>query len=101
MPPQLDLEKSNIVNSENTALFLFSCFQYILTSVILSAGPPFRKAMIHNGMHPIIYDLFNRELTRIPSTISMHDHCRHSHCSLHVVQSFGMGVRSDATDIHV
>ncbi|CAG8392173.1 unnamed protein product [Penicillium salamii] len=48
MPPQLNLEKSNIVNSENTALFLFSCFQYILTSIILSAGPPFRKAMIHN-----------------------------------------------------
>ncbi|KAJ5757043.1 uncharacterized protein N7511_007225 [Penicillium nucicola] len=59
MPPQLDIEKSNIVNSENTALFLFSCFQYILTSVILSAGPPFRKPMTMNAPYlvTIIVDL--------------------------------------------
>ncbi|KAJ5048337.1 hypothetical protein NUH16_006835 [Penicillium rubens] len=49
LPPQLDLEKSNIVNSENTALFLFSCFQYIFISIVLSAGPPFRKPMTQNG----------------------------------------------------
>jgi cation-transporting ATPase 13A3/4/5 len=49
LPPQLDLEKSNIVNSENTALFLFSCFQYIFISIVLSAGPPFRKPMSQNG----------------------------------------------------
>ncbi|KAJ5081402.1 hypothetical protein NUU61_009666 [Penicillium alfredii] len=48
LPPQLDREKSNIVNSENTALFLFSCFQYILTSVVLSVGPPFRKPITKN-----------------------------------------------------
>ncbi|KAJ5501698.1 ATPase P-type K/Mg/Cd/Cu/Zn/Na/Ca/Na/H-transporter [Penicillium expansum] len=48
LPPQLDLEKSNIVNSENTALFLFSCFQYIFISIVLSAGPPFRKPMTQN-----------------------------------------------------
>lgn len=50
-PPQLNLEKSNIVNSENTALFLFSCFQYILTSIILNVGPPFRQPMTVNGKH--------------------------------------------------
>ncbi|KAJ5792184.1 uncharacterized protein N7503_008162 [Penicillium pulvis] len=48
LPPQLNLEKSNIVNSENTALFLFSCFQYILTSIVLSVGPPFRQPMTLN-----------------------------------------------------
>ncbi|KAJ5179631.1 hypothetical protein N7492_002841 [Penicillium capsulatum] len=58
-PPQLDLEKSNIVNSENTALFLFSCFQYILTSIILSVGPPFRQPMTVNVPYlcTIIIDL--------------------------------------------
>ncbi|KAJ5693339.1 cation-transporting ATPase [Penicillium macrosclerotiorum] len=48
IPPQLNREKSNIVNSENTALFLFSCFQYILTSIVLSVGPPFRQPMTLN-----------------------------------------------------
>ncbi|KAJ5095152.1 cation-transporting ATPase [Penicillium argentinense] len=49
LPPHLDLEKSNIVNSQNTSLFLFSCFQYILTSIVLSVGPPFRRPMTQNG----------------------------------------------------
>lgn len=49
-PPQVDLENTNIENSENTALFLFSCFQYILISVVLSVGPPFRKPMTSNGL---------------------------------------------------
>jgi cation-transporting ATPase 13A2 len=49
-PPEVDLENTNIENSQNTALFLFSCFQYILMSVVLSVGPPFRKPMLSNGM---------------------------------------------------
>jgi cation-transporting ATPase 13A3/4/5 len=49
LPPKLDKDNSNIVNSENTALFLFSCFQYILTSIVLSVGPPFRQPMTQNG----------------------------------------------------
>ncbi|KAJ6096783.1 cation-transporting ATPase [Penicillium sp. IBT 16267x] len=59
IPPQLNLEKSNIVNSENTALFLFSCFQYILTSIVLSVGPPFRQPMTLNVPYlcTIIIDL--------------------------------------------
>ncbi|KAJ5466756.1 cation-transporting ATPase [Penicillium diatomitis] len=48
LPPQLDVDKSNIQNSENTSLFLFSCFQYIFTSVVLSVGPPFRQPMTKN-----------------------------------------------------
>ncbi|KAJ5736601.1 uncharacterized protein N7483_001726 [Penicillium malachiteum] len=59
LPPQLDLEKSNIVNSENTALFLFSCLQYILISIVLSVGPPFRQPMTLNVPYvcTIIIDL--------------------------------------------
>ncbi|PYH72443.1 putative P-type ATPase [Aspergillus vadensis CBS 113365] len=58
-PPQLDLEESNIENSENTVLFLLSCFQYILSSVVLSVGPPFRKPMSSNKpfLSMIIVDL--------------------------------------------
>jgi len=48
-PPRIDLEKSSIDNSENTSLFLFSCYQYILASIILSVGPPFRKPLRLNG----------------------------------------------------
>jgi hypothetical protein len=48
-PPRVDLEKSSIDNSENTSLFLFSCYQYILASIVLSVGPPFRKPLRLNG----------------------------------------------------
>ncbi|PLN75904.1 hypothetical protein BDW42DRAFT_179820 [Aspergillus taichungensis] len=47
-PPRVDLDKSNIANSENTALFLVSSFQYTLASVVLSVGPPFRMPMRSN-----------------------------------------------------
>ncbi|KKK26723.1 putative P-type ATPase [Aspergillus rambellii] len=47
-PPSKKLEDDNIENSENTALFLVSSFQYILASVVLSVGPPFRKSMRSN-----------------------------------------------------
>ncbi|KAL8670244.1 MAG: hypothetical protein Q9168_005208 [Polycauliona sp. 1 TL-2023] len=48
MAPVLDKEKSNIENSENTALYLLSCFQYILLATVISVGPPFRQSMRHN-----------------------------------------------------
>ncbi|KAK5257439.1 hypothetical protein LTR16_000659 [Cryomyces antarcticus] len=47
-PPVLDKEHSNSQNSENTTLFLVSCFQYILSAIVLSVGPPFRQSMAHN-----------------------------------------------------
>lgn len=47
--PVLDKERSNIENSENTVLFLISCFQYILSAIVLSIGPPFRQSMTNNG----------------------------------------------------
>lgn len=48
IPPHLDRQKSNIQNSENTTLFLTSCFEYILSGIVLSVGPPFRQSMAHN-----------------------------------------------------
>ncbi|KAI9797529.1 MAG: hypothetical protein M1833_005440 [Piccolia ochrophora] len=48
LPPKLKHRKSNIKNSDNTALFLLSCFQYILSGVVLSVGPPFRQPMTDN-----------------------------------------------------
>ncbi|KAL8755421.1 MAG: hypothetical protein Q9199_003644 [Rusavskia elegans] len=48
VPPVLDKEKSNIENSENTTLYLLSCFQYILLATVISVGPPFRQSMTHN-----------------------------------------------------
>lgn len=48
IPPHLDKDKSNIENSENTTLFLVSTFEYILSGVVLSVGPPFRQAMSNN-----------------------------------------------------
>lgn len=42
--------KSNIRNSENTTLFLVSCFEYIFSGVVLNAGRPFRQPITHNCM---------------------------------------------------
>jgi cation-transporting ATPase 13A3/4/5 len=44
----LDKDRSNADNSQNTALFLVSCFQYTLSGVVLSIGPPFRQSMATN-----------------------------------------------------
>lgn len=48
VPPVLNKDKSNSHNSENTTLFLVSCYQYILSAVVLSVGPPFRQSMAQN-----------------------------------------------------
>ena len=47
-PPKLDKEKSSVDNSQNTALFLVSCFSYALSGVVLSVGRPFRQSMNTN-----------------------------------------------------
>ena len=52
IPPKLNTEKTNIENSENTTLFLISCFQYILSGIVLSVGPPFRQPMTQNRTCP-------------------------------------------------
>jgi len=47
-PPVIDPNHSNSLNSQNTALFLVSCFQYILSAVVLSVGKPYREPMSRN-----------------------------------------------------
>lgn len=48
IPPHLNREKSNIENSENTTLFLVSTYEYILSGIVMSVGPPFRQSMSEN-----------------------------------------------------
>ncbi|KAK4127694.1 hypothetical protein N657DRAFT_641704 [Parathielavia appendiculata] len=48
IPPFIDPEKSNIKNSENTALFLTSCCEYIFAGMVLNAGRPFRHSALNN-----------------------------------------------------
>ena len=56
IPPRLNKQKSNTDNSQNTALFLLSCYQYILSGVVLSIGPPFRQSMTANV--PFVVTIF-------------------------------------------
>ncbi|KAK2871562.1 hypothetical protein FQN49_003053, partial [Arthroderma sp. PD_2] len=48
IPPKISHEETNVKNSQNTALFLVSCYQYVLSGVVLSAGRPFRKPATSN-----------------------------------------------------
>jgi hypothetical protein len=48
IPPKVKYDKSNIKNSDNTALFLTSLFEYIFIGVVMSAGRPFRQPMTKN-----------------------------------------------------
>lgn len=48
IPPKVKHGKSNIRNSENTVLFLVSCFEYIFSGVVLNAGAPFRQPLRSN-----------------------------------------------------
>ncbi|CDO77638.1 hypothetical protein BN946_scf184946.g32 [Trametes cinnabarina] len=47
--PSADDGKLESTNYENSALFLVSCFQYILVAAVFSIGPPYRKHMWTNG----------------------------------------------------
>ncbi|KAJ7722136.1 hypothetical protein DFH07DRAFT_857204 [Mycena maculata] len=47
--PNSDDNHLNSENYENSALFLISCFQYVLVAAVFSIGPPYRKSMWTNG----------------------------------------------------
>ena len=69
IPPRVDREKSSIENSQNTALFLISCYEYILSGIVLSVGPPFRQAISHNRkpIKPLILASTSRTYADIKS----------------------------------
>lgn len=48
-------DKLDSLNYENTAVFLVSCFQYILVAAVFSIGPPYRKPMWSNGRELVLY----------------------------------------------
>jgi cation-transporting P-type ATPase 13A2 len=50
IPPIVDPDDPEIKNSDNTVLFLMSCYQYIMIAIILSVGPPYRQRMISNSL---------------------------------------------------
>ncbi|PIL34017.1 transporter [Ganoderma sinense ZZ0214-1] len=60
--PDSSDDKLEATNFENSALFLVSCFQYILVAAVFSIGPPFRKQMWTNGwfmVSMVVLGLFN------------------------------------------
>ena len=63
--PNADDDKIEATNYENSALFLLSCFQYILVAAVFSIGPPYRKPMWTNGQYFSERPCGSEELTSI------------------------------------
>ena len=86
IPPKLNTKKTNVENSENTTLFLLSCFQYILSGIVLSVGPPFRQSMTQNRTYHFSTHNPSHHLSLIgsqyPSSSTLSPpYCSHPTCS--------------------
>ena len=90
VPPKVNHEKSNIKSSENTALFLISCFEYIFSGIVLNAGPPFRQGTTQNCEYPAGNFLFfssqiSRQIMYYGQAITDSFHraaCRHDYAGI-------------------
>ncbi|KAK9469609.1 hypothetical protein V1512DRAFT_269183 [Lipomyces arxii] len=47
-PPIAGSDDSHVQSSDNTSLFLASCYQYIFIAIVLSIGAPYREGMTKN-----------------------------------------------------
>lgn len=66
IPPIVDPDNPEIRNSDNTVLFLVSCYQYIMIAIILSVGPPYRQPMVQNRI-PLSISI----LTTVPFMVTI------------------------------
>lgn len=48
VPPVMGGDDSDVDSTDNSALFLFSSFQYIFVSILLTVGPPYHEPIIKN-----------------------------------------------------
>jgi magnesium-transporting ATPase (P-type) len=96
--PNIELGEDNIENSENTVLFLTSSFQYILASIVLSVGRPFRKSMRTNGNLLI---LLPYNLLTFDSAFSYRHSRRLDVFRLHALQAIDMDKAGHAIDLFV
>ena len=98
IPPHVKKDESNIKNSQNTALFTISCFQYIFSGIILSVGPPFRQSLRHNRM--LNFPIFLLSALTSNSTFCHHDSCNHAILCLYAARPGSMARASHAVDAY-